>query len=77
MVKGNTILSGGIALIGLADGDVTTADLLSALSAGIGILRMTTSVAPPVALTLDGISFVLSIASTYLSQQQNGNPSSY
>lgn len=77
MVKGNTILSSGIALIGLADGDVTTADLLSALSAGIGILGMTTSVAPPVALTLDGISFVLSIASTYLSQQQNGNPSSY
>lgn len=75
MEKGNTILSSGIALIGLADGD--TADLLSALSAGIGILGITTSVAPPVALTLDGISFVLSIASTYLSQQQNGNPSSY
>ena len=73
MVRGNTALNASVAFITCVDGDMTPADWLAAASAITGTIGAFTSIAPPVAITLDGISFFLSLASMYYDVTHRGS----
>lgn len=73
MVRGNTALNASVAFITCVDGDMTPADWLAAASAITGTIGVFTSIAPPVAITLDGISFFLSLASMYYDVTHRGS----
>lgn len=70
-VKGNALVGGATAVIGIADGDATPGDWVLVAGAAAGILGAYTSVCPAVGLTLSGLSIVLTVVGTCM----NGNSS--
>lgn len=65
MINGNACLNASVAFIACADHDITPSDWLSATSAILGIVGTAATFAPPVAITIDGISFCLSLAALF------------
>lgn len=77
MARGNAMLGGTVAAIGLLDGDRTTADWLAGASALFGTIGLVTTPFPWIGFTCDGISCVLSFLSTYYQLQEKQENNSY